>query len=715
MGEARNATSVTFADNIASIVHSHCTSCHRQGQSGPFELITYDDVVKNSKTIQQVVNQRYMPPWKPDPNGIHYLNDRRLSSQQIEQINAWVEGGCVEGDRKKTPKPPTYPDGWSLGKPDLVLTMDESFTVPADGPDLYRSFVFKAGLDEDRWIKAIELRPTARAAVHHALFFVDSSGRVKDIREKDGKPGVKGMNFFRGIGASGNGFSRMADGLARGLGGYVPGATPNRLPGDLARFLPRGSDIIMQTHFHPTGKVEHEKAELGIYFADVPPKQRLVPIQMPALFGVGAGIDIPAGEKEFTIEETMTLPISVKAFEIGGHAHYICKRMVLEATLPDSSKQTLLKIDDWDLDWQDQYLFSKEIELPKGTSLRVSITYDNSADNPENPYSPPRRITWGRESNDEMGAITMTVIAANEEERPILEEAVRKRSIQAIRNRIQNQSQSSSGLGERLGGLRGRLGNGAMLKLLDRNQDGALDSDEIPEGIRDRLLDFLDEDGNDRLDARELEAGRRNMEEIMKDSDEKAQPKEESKESGDRAKRIRDALRRKTGEYRSLEYRDLDGKKGGVPSLRSEEAMVVVFASATCPIANSYQPELRRLAEAYQTRNVSWVLMHADAKLEPSVALMHRDDFQISFAVAIDEKSVWSKSLQAEVMPEAFLINGNGDLLYRGRIDDRYPELGKKRPEAQERDLQRALEEWSQGLPISVPRTKAIGCKISGA
>ena len=502
-----NASEVTFATHIAKIMYDHCSTCHRPGQSGPFSLLTYEDFRKHSETIAVVTKDRYMPPWKPVHTGIDFANHRRLSDEQIKMIASWVAANCPEGPKDKMPAAPQFTDGWALGKPDLVVKMQSPFKVPAEGKDLYRSFVLPVGLSEDKWIKAYELRPTARSVVHHALFFVDDTGSVRNQSERDGQPGLKGMNFLRGIG--GNFMERGPDRLAGGLGGYVPGAVPNPLPGDLARFLPKGSDIIMQTHFHPSGKAEVEQAELGLYFADRPPAQRLVPIQLPPLFGIGAGLDIAPGEANFQIHGNYVLPIDVRGIEIGGHAHYICREMRMTAKLPNGEKIELLYIDDWDLDWQDQYQFASFQVLPKGTELNVAITYDNSANNPENPYSPPQRISWGRESNDEMGSITMQVIAVDESQRQVLEEDLRKATRESLRKRVQSQSSGLAALGG------GTLGQGGMLKLLDRNRDGKLQEKEVPEKLRDRLFDFLDNNGDGELDSEELAAGRRSLDSIL--------------------------------------------------------------------------------------------------------------------------------------------------------------------------------------------------------
>ncbi len=270
---------VTFANAIAKIVHDQCASCHRPGQSGPFSLLTYDEVAQHAATIVSVVDSGYMPPWKAAHAGIEFANDRRLSEQQKQQLRDWVAADCPQGNAADVPPPPKFSSDWALGKPDLVVKMDQPFHVPASGRDIYRSFVFPVNLPEDKWIKAIELRPTARGAVHHALFFVDEGGLNGRARDRDGQPGFRGMSF---LGANpADVLEKVPDRMSGGLGGYVPGATPNKLPGDLARFLPAHSNIVMQTHFHPTGKAEVEQSELALYFADVAPTHRLQSVQLP--------------------------------------------------------------------------------------------------------------------------------------------------------------------------------------------------------------------------------------------------------------------------------------------------------------------------------------------------------------------------------------------------------------------------------------------------
>ena len=276
--------------------------------------------------------------------------------------------------------------------------------------------------------------------------------------------------------------------LHRGLGGYVPGAMPNLLPGDLAMALPRGSDIVMQTHFHPSGKPETEQAELALYFADEPPSKQLVTIQVPAMFGFGANISIPPGEKNYRVSDSFTIPVDTQVVGIGGHAHYICREMKLTAETPDGQSTVLLQIDDWDLDWQDRYLFAEPVELAAGTVIHSEIVYDNSAENPENPDHLPQTIRWGRESRDEMGSITLMTVARNESDRPQLQNAVRKHFTETIVNRFSRGPALSQ-----------------MLMQLDQNGDGKLQESEAPPRLSGRVFGLLDQDKDGALDKAELD------------------------------------------------------------------------------------------------------------------------------------------------------------------------------------------------------------------
>jgi hypothetical protein len=437
---------VTFSEDVAPIIFNECATCHRAGEAAPFPLTSYAEVRPVGRRIGEVVTQRVMPPWKPSSD-YKFAHERRLTDPQIETIRQWVIDGMLEGDRSKLPALPHFTEGWQLGEPDLALTMPEAFDVPASGPDIYRTFVLPMNLDHDVWVRAIDFRPEARDVVHHSLFFVDPTSASRDRDALDATPGFAGgmgggvgggLRGRRGRGAAGA--DRGEAQAASGIGGWAVGARALELPAGLAYFVPKGSDLLLSTHFHPSGKEEHERSTIGLYFAKEPPKEDFAGIQLPPIFGVLAGIDIPAGDDHYTITDSFVLPVDVKAFGAGAHAHYLAKHFRLTATFPDGSVKTMLDIPDWDFSWQEQYLYENFVTLPRGTRLDVSITYDNSAGNRRNPSHPPQRVTWGEESTDEMGSASLRVVAADPAELPVLQQAyaehVREQLAEAARRRL---------------------------------------------------------------------------------------------------------------------------------------------------------------------------------------------------------------------------------------------------------------------------------------
>jgi mono/diheme cytochrome c family protein len=421
---------VTFSENIAPIVYQNCVTCHRPGEAAPFSLITYEDVKKHAKTIVKVTGSRYMPPWHATHGYGDFADERRLTDDQIATIAEWVNHGMPEGDASKMPPVPKFPDGWHLGTPDLVVQMPAGFDLPASGPDVYRNFVVPLHLTEDKWVRAIEFRPSARKVVHHVLFAYDTSGTAARRDGRDGKPGFRGMGT---VGVAG------ATGAAGPLGGWAVGTTPAFLPDGVAFPLPKGSDLILQMHFHLTGKPETEQSMVGLYFTDKAPERRLWSLQMPALFGFGAGIDIPPGEKNYTIDDSFTMPVDARAIFVGAHAHYLGREMKATATLPDGTTQPLLWIQDWDFNWQDRYIYKTPVMLPKGTRIDVHLRYDNSADNPRNPNpTNPAHVMWGEQSFDEMGSVVLAVQALRSEDEFAMRRALGERMRTAIANATAN-------------------------------------------------------------------------------------------------------------------------------------------------------------------------------------------------------------------------------------------------------------------------------------
>jgi len=430
------ARQMTFTEDVAPIIFNHCTSCHRPGEAAPFALLSYADVRPRGRSIALATRARQMPPWKAETGDFAFQGDRRLTDADIDVIARWVDAGMPQGDPAKLPPLPKFTDGWQLGEPDLVVRMPEGFAVPESGRDIYRNFVLPLNLQDDVWVKGVDFRPSARSVVHHSLFFLDATGAARQLDERDPLPGYNGgmgggLALSRGrLGLAGRGGRGAAAAGVRGssagstLGGWAPGAQPHLLPDDLAFFVPKGSDLVLSTHFHPSGKAESEASTVGLYFAKTAPTKTFTAIQLPPVFGFLAGLDIPAGENRYSISDSFEIPVDVKAFGVSAHAHYIGKTMTMKATLPDGETRTLLSIRDWDFGWQEQYLFSSYAALPAGTRLDVTVTYDNSAANRRNPSSPPKRVTWGEQSTDEMGSVTLQVVAARESDLPQLQQAV---------------------------------------------------------------------------------------------------------------------------------------------------------------------------------------------------------------------------------------------------------------------------------------------------
>lgn len=405
---AASAESVTFNQHIAPIVFQHCASCHRPGEAAPFPLLSFEDVTKKGKTVAAAVESKLMPPWKAEPVSYPYRDERRLSTEQIALIQSWVKNGMPEGDGPK-PAPPQFSSGWALGEPDLVVEMPKEFKIPAEGADIYRNIAVPLGLSEDKWVTAIDMKSTARAAVHHVLYFADPSGK-SHAKQQGEQPGFAGM--------------RPGGNSTVPLGGFAVGAQPKHFPEGFAMRVPKGSDLVMQFHFHPTGKAEAEKARIGLYFAKEAPARKMTRIQMPPHYALFSGLDIPPGHKNYVIRDSFTLPVAVDGIGVSAHAHYIAKEMKLTATLPGGDVKTLLWIKDWDFAWQDRYYFKELVALPKGTELEAEIHWDNSANNPRNPSSPPIRVRWGEESKDEMGSISLIAVAQKEEERGALQKEI---------------------------------------------------------------------------------------------------------------------------------------------------------------------------------------------------------------------------------------------------------------------------------------------------
>ena len=378
---------LTYTRDVAPIIFQNCLECHRAGQMGPFPLETYSQARQRASDLAEVTESRQMPPFRPRPGfGQRFLHDRSLSTQEIATLREWANTGATEGNSSDLPARPTFADDWALGQPDLILEMPEAFEIPATGEDIYRCFVIPTNLLQDQYVSGIEYRPGNTRVVHHILGWVDTSGQAQQRDEAEPGPGYTSF--------SGPGIERPRANLS----GWAPGVTASELPAGLGRPLPRQSHVVIQVHYHPSGKRETDRSQVALYFSKTPVKQSFQWTMV-----LQENLQIPPGEANFEVSGSRTLPLDVVAYAATPHMHLIGKDMMMWAELPDHTRIDLIDVDHWDFKWQNHYHFQKPVKLPRGTVLKIKAHFDNSSNNLSNPNrSNPHEVRWGEATTDEM-------------------------------------------------------------------------------------------------------------------------------------------------------------------------------------------------------------------------------------------------------------------------------------------------------------------------
>lgn len=386
------AATISYTHDVAAIMDKNCVSCHRAGQVAPFALTSYDDVSKRAALIAAVTQSRYMPPWKAEAGFGHFANERRLTDSQIKLLQQWADQGAPKG--KGTPPPaPQFASGWEFGEPDLVLQPKAAYSLAADGDDVYQCFVIPTTFTDDRYLSAVEVHPGNRKVVHHVIAYLDTSGRARQLAAGD--PADSYVSF------GGPGFTPSG-----ALGGWAPGYDALKLPSEDGILLPKQADIVLQVHYHRDGKSETDLTNIGLYFSKAPVDKRVHIFPLINTF-----LSIPPGAKNYAAQASATLPEDVSVLSIMPHMHLLGSDMTVSATLPDGSVEPMIKVTGWDFNWQMNYDYADPLHLPKGTRIDLTAHYDNSADNPRNPNTPPKLVTWGEQTTDEMciGFLAYTV------------------------------------------------------------------------------------------------------------------------------------------------------------------------------------------------------------------------------------------------------------------------------------------------------------------
>jgi tetratricopeptide (TPR) repeat protein len=403
---------VTFARDVAPIVFAHCAVCHRPNGSAPFSLVTYAAARPHATQIALVTRRRAMPPWKAEPGYGDFIGHRPLTADQIGILQRWVDDGAIEGDPHEAPAPPRWTDGWQLGTPDLVVSLPQPYLLAAGGGDVSRVFVLPVPIDTIRYVRGVEFRPGNATVVHHANIRIDPTAASRLLDERDPAPGYEGLLAHSAVYPDGH------------FLGWTPGQAAPLLPAGLAWRLAPGTDLVIEVHLKPSGKPEPIALSIGFYFGSHPPART------PSMLRLGRqSIDIAAGEKEYAIADSFVLPVDAEVQAVQPHAHYRAREVRGTATLPDGTTRWLIYIRDWDFRWQHVYRYVTPFMLPKGTTLSVRYTFDNSADNPRNPQLPPVRVSWGQWTQDEMGDLWIQVLTRDDRDRQTLNAAFRVKAI----------------------------------------------------------------------------------------------------------------------------------------------------------------------------------------------------------------------------------------------------------------------------------------------
>jgi len=419
--ESGNNHAVTFNRDIAPIVFRNCAPCHRPGEAGPFPLLTYEDVKKHARQIDFVTHARIMPPWLPNEQPLKFSDERRLSDSELDLIRRWIEGGTLRGDTADLPSPPHFAEGWQQGEPDLVVKAAKAYHLPSSGNDVYWNFILPIPITETRWVRAVEIRPGDKRVVHHANILVDRLGFTRQL-EKEPGAGFGGMD----VRIESEAFEPESHFLF-----WKPGNTPYSEPDGLALRLDRGTDLVLNSHFQPSGKPEVVLPSIGIYFTD----KAATKFPMLMLLDADTQLDIPPGAEDFTVSDSFVLPVDVDLLAIYPHAHYLGKDLLAEATLPNGKTETLIHIRRWDVNWQAVFRYAQPVALPKGTTISMRYVYDNSTENVANPNHPPRRVIAGNSSTDEMSHLWLQVlpktnVPAQGDPRMVIQEALARHHVE---------------------------------------------------------------------------------------------------------------------------------------------------------------------------------------------------------------------------------------------------------------------------------------------
>lgn len=407
------AATFTYARDIAPILNRNCVSCHRAGEAAPFPLQTYAQAKTWATAIKEYTARHLMPPWKPIPGYGEFCDARTLTPKEIAAIARWADSGAPQGHAAKAVAVPTFAPAseWALGKPDMELKPVAPYHLAAEGKDVYREFVLPAQFAEDRYLNGIELKAGNRAIVHHIIVFFDPSGKSAELDGKETEPGYSVPGGAIGV----------KD--AVWVVGWAPGNSPNFLSPGTAFKLPANGRIVLQVHYHKTGKVEEDRSRIGLHFVD---KAQVDQVLYTAPVA-GGNLALKPNVAHQEVTGSFTLPTALTIRAALPHMHMLGHEMKVTATLPDGKTVPMIYINDWDFNWQETYRYKAPLHLPAGTKVNLVAYFDNTEQNPRQPSHPPRFVTWGEQTTDEMclAFFQFTVDAEHLQKQPVKSAALR--------------------------------------------------------------------------------------------------------------------------------------------------------------------------------------------------------------------------------------------------------------------------------------------------
>jgi len=386
-----------FSQNIAPIVYNKCTNCHRPGEIGPMSFTSYEEVKMYGPMIKYVTENKLMPPWKADTTYKSHANERILTSYEIAAIAQWVDGGMPQGDPALEMEMPTFTNEGKLGTPDLIISMSQVYTHAGDNKDQYQVFVLPTGLSTDRMVKAVEFVPGNRNIVHHAIIGVDTSGqgRIKDLATPE-----YGYESFGGFG-----FSPVEEFFH----GWTPGEEPHFYPPGTAKKLYKNSDLLVQMHYAPYPIEQNDSSYIYIYFEENPMARQIFTFPIAVSSFAEPFVIEPNVVKTFHGKFPSSYDVSL--ISILPHMHLLGKSWEIYSKRGADIAEKMIKIPQWDFQWQGTYNFRSLIRIKPGDEINLIGAYDNTAENPNNPNDPPEVVTWGEGTRDEMFVVFFNIIA----------------------------------------------------------------------------------------------------------------------------------------------------------------------------------------------------------------------------------------------------------------------------------------------------------------